>query len=157
MCSSQLHFRFRNRNLNTIVLLSLSLSLCSSFARTLQPYLRAHNIAHYKWKSTIRYTWNVAFFAVAIIFLCIYQKYYLADNLYFKQNGQNYYRSYENLLFYTPSNKQHQRCSPFNAINLILLSFYIVDALYNLNERAYADAINKFLACSILVCFDQSR
>lgn len=135
----------------TFTVFLLSFSFCP------QPYLRALHIAHYKWKSSIRYTWNLAFFVVAIVFLCAYQKYYLADNLYFKQNGQNYYRSYENLLFYTTSNQQHQRCSPFNAINLILLSFYIVDALYNLNERAYGDAINKSLACSILVCFDQSR
>lgn len=122
-----------------------------------QPYLRALTIPHFKWKLTIRYTWNVSFFGVAIVFLCIYQRFYLADNLYFKQNGQNYYRSYENLLFYTSTNQQHQRCSPFNGINLLLLSFYIVDALYNLNERNYAEAINKFLACSILICFEQSR
>lgn len=119
----------------------------------LQPHLKAARLAHYKWNLTIHYLWNVCFYIVAIVFLYLYQKYYLADNLYFKQNGQNYYRSYENLLFYTSNN----RCSLFNSLDLILISFYVIDLFYDLNERNFSEAINKFLACCIVVSFHNYR
>lgn len=118
-----------------------------------QPQLKAVKLAYYKWDVTVRYTWNCCFYVVAIVFLCIYQKYYLADSLYFRQNGQNYYRSYENLLFYTSSN----RCSLFNSVTTILISFYVIDALHNLNERSISEAINKLFACGIVICFDVYR
>lgn len=118
-----------------------------------QPYLRAARISYYTWNLTIRYTWNCCFYIVAIVFLYAYKAYFLADSLYFKQNGQNYYRSYENLLFFT----SQQRCSLFNSINFILIAFYVVDMLYVLNENHISDAINKFFACGIVICFDIYR
>lgn len=49
------------------------------------------------------------------------------------------YFNYGMVKTYTSSNQQHQRCSPFNAIKLILLSLYIVNAVYlrfvNILER----------------------
>lgn len=79
--------------------------------------------------------------------------YFLADSLYFKQNGQNYYRSYENLLFFTSPN----RCSLFNSINFIIIAFYVIDMLYVLSEHNISEAINKFFACGIVICFDIYR
>lgn len=118
-----------------------------------QPVLRKSRIDHYKWNITIRSVWNICFHIVAIIFLILYQKYFLASSLYFKQNGQNYYRSYENLLFHRVDNS----CSTFNSMNIILLSFYVSDFLYELNDRSFIDAIRKALTCCIMACFDTYR
>lgn len=115
--------------------------------------MKAAKLSYYKWNLTARYIWNCCFYIVAIVFLYVYQKYFLADSLYFKQNGQNYYRSYENLLFFTTKN----RCSPFNSINSILISFYVIDVLYELNERNISEAINKILAGGVLISFDIYR
>lgn len=115
--------------------------------------MKAIKLAHYKWDLTVRYTWNCCFYIVAVIYLCFYHKYYLTDSLYFRRNGHNYHRSYENLLFYTSEN----RCALLNAITTIQISFYVIDALYDLNERNITEAIGKFLSCGILVCFDVYR
>lgn len=118
-----------------------------------QPHLKAARISYYTWDLTIRFIWNCCFYIVAIVFLYVYKTYFLADSLYFKQNGQNYYRSYENLLFFTSQN----RCSLFNSINFILIAFYVIDMLYVLNEHNISEAINKFFACGIVICFDVYR
>lgn len=118
-----------------------------------QPHLRAAKLSYSTWNLTVRYIWNCCFYLVAVVFLYVYKKYFLADSLYFKQNGQNYFRSYENLLFYTSNN----RCSLFNSINYILIAFYVMDVLYDLNERNISEAMNKFFACGIIVCFHVYR
>lgn len=87
------------------------------------------------------------------MFLFVHQKYILADNWYFKKNGQNYQRSYENLLFHT----SNARCSLFNSINSILISFYLNDLIKDLNEHNISEGVNKFLACCIVICFDVNR
>lgn len=118
-----------------------------------QPHLKAARFSYYKWDLTLRYIWNCCFYIVALVFLYVYQKYFLVDSLSFKQNGQNYYRSYENLLFYT----SNSRCSLFTSVNFILISFYVIEAIYDLNERNISEALSKFLACGIVVCFDAHR
>lgn len=129
----------------------LNLDLISS--SLFQPHLKAAKLAHHKWNVTVRFTWNCCFYTVAVVFLFVYQKYILADNWYFKKNGQNYHRSYENLLFHT----SNARCSLFNSINSILISFYVIDLIYDLNERNISEAINKIIACGIVICFDVNR
>ncbi|XP_031628299.1 uncharacterized protein LOC116344062 [Contarinia nasturtii] len=143
----------RQHKINSIFWMCLFFLLCYHyFEKILQPHLKAAKFSYYKWNLTIHFVWNCCFYIVALVFLCLYRKYFLVDSLYFKQNGQNYYRSYENLLFYT-----NNRCSLYSSISFILLSFYLIDVIYDLNEGNISEAISKFLACGIVVCFDIYR
>lgn len=118
-----------------------------------QRHLRAAKLSYFKWDLTIRYIWNCCFYLVAAVFLYVYRMYFLVDSLYFMKNGQIYLRSYENLLFYNSNN----RCSLFNSMNFILIAFYLIDVFHMLNERNISEAMNKFFACGIVICFDIYR
>lgn len=103
---------------------------------------------------TIQNTWTISFHAIVVLFLYNYEEYYLNGNYYFKRNGQLFPNRYESPLLYTTRNQ----CSLLlNSINLIILSFYIADALYDLNELNLCDAINKLLICCLVICFNQFR
>ncbi|XP_055296551.1 uncharacterized protein LOC129565567 [Sitodiplosis mosellana] len=148
-CNATSHNR-----INSIFWIGLFYIVCFHyFKKILQPHLRASKLSYYKWNLTVRYVWNICFYIVAIAFLYVYQKYFLADSLYFKQNGQNYYRSYENLIFFT----SNHRCNLLNSVNYILISFYLIDVIFDLNEGYVSEAVSKFLACGIVICFDVYR
>lgn len=103
---------------------------------------------------TVQNTWTISFHLIVIIFLYNYEENYLNRNFYLKRNGQQLFPNrFESPLLYSTQNQ----CSLLNSINLIILSFYIADALYDLNELNICDAINKLLISCLVICFDQFR
>lgn len=108
---------------------------------------KSHKINQYKWHSTIRYGWNISFYAASVFCLYLYHRYIIALKL--ERETGRLFSKYENALFLYSDN------SPmFDSISLILTTFYITSAILDLHIRDFSEASTKCFYICLLGSFD---
>ena len=108
--------------------------------------LKSHKIKQYKCKPTVRYVWNISFFAASLLFLHFYHKYFIATRIY-RELGP--FPKYASALFLPTDN-----CFIFDSISLILITFYVTAIFLDLREKDFSEAASKCLYVLVLLSFD---
>lgn len=116
-------------------------------------FLKAYQVEHYKWKHTIRSMWNISFLTVALIFLHVYRKTFLATSLFFTADAYDNYRIYENQLLHSAN----KNCFIFYWVTLLLMAFYVTAVICDLTDSSFTEVAVKTLHCCILATFNYFR
>lgn len=112
-----------------------------------QRFLRSQNVSVYKCTPTIRFIWNCGFYTTCTTFLHFYHKYFIAPRILKETNG--IFPKYRSALFLPTDH-----CSIFNSISIILTTFYITSALFDLREKDITEAASKCLFACVIMTLD---
>ncbi|KAJ6639874.1 hypothetical protein Bhyg_12621 [Pseudolycoriella hygida] len=126
---------------------SLTIFIFYFFSKFLERFLRSQRISVYKCLPTIRFIWNIGFYATCTTFLHFYHKYFIAPRIL--KETSSFFPKYRDALFLPTDH-----CSIFNSISIILTTFYITSALFDLRERDFTEAASKWLFASVIMSLD---
>lgn len=97
----------------------------------------------------IRIVWSICFIVTQIVFLEMYHSQFI--NPEFERETRQLFPKFSNSLFFKVCDMKK-----FMLVTLILSSFYILEALIDLNERNFANSLSKFLFSAVLLtCYRQ--
>ncbi|XP_063703459.1 uncharacterized protein LOC134833159 [Culicoides brevitarsis] len=97
----------------------------------------------------IRIIWSTCFIMTQIIFLEMYHSQFISPE--FERETRQLFPKFSNSLFFKVCDMKK-----FMLVTLILSSFYILEALIDLNERNFANSLSKFLFSAVLLtCYRQ--
>ncbi|KAG4074257.1 hypothetical protein HA402_008666 [Bradysia odoriphaga] len=117
------------------------------FSKFLERFLRSQKVSVYKCTPTIRFIWNGGFYITCTTFLHFYHKYFIAPRILKETNS--FFPKYRHALFLPTDH-----CTVFNSISIILATFYITAALFDVRERDFTEAASKCLFACVIMSLD---
>lgn len=95
----------------------------------------------------IRIIWSICFIVTQIVFLEMYHSQFI--NPEFERETRQLFPKFSNSLFFKVCD-----IKKFFLVTLIVSSFYILEALIDMNERNFANSLSKFLFSAVLlICY----
>lgn len=92
----------------------------------------------------IRFVWNICFCFATIIFLKLYHEEFISPE--FERESHQLFPAFTNSLFFKVCDMKK-----FKLVTLLLTSFYVLEAIIDLNERNFSNTGRKFLFAVVLL------
>lgn len=111
-------------------------------------YVKLERRRSIKLDKNIRFVWNICFCFATIIFLKLYHEEFISPE--FERESHQLFPAFSNSLFFKVCDMKK-----FKLVTILLTSFYILEALVDLNERSFSNSGRKFLfAMILLACYN---